>query len=106
MDAVVGVPSEDYGSGASAISGSGAIDIINDLYTGIVAGQAFDQNTTGVPDSAKGMIRSARLLTAYDPAAQLTWWSEFPSRTSEPQAMPAWSSSSPPVASALRRAPD
>ena len=54
----------------------------------------------------KVVIRSARLLTAYGPAAQLTWRSEFPSRTSEPQAMPAWSSSSPPMASALHRAPD
>jgi hypothetical protein len=54
VDAVVGVPSEDYGSGTSAISGAGAIVIINDLYTGIVAGKVFDQNTTGVPDSAEG----------------------------------------------------
>ena len=54
VDAVVGVPSEDYGSGTSAISGAGAIIIINDLYTGIVAGKVFDQNTTGVPDSAEG----------------------------------------------------
>jgi Domain of unknown function (DUF1929)/FG-GAP repeat len=53
VDAVVGVPSEDYGSGSSAISGAGAIVIIDDLYTGIVAGQAFDQNTTGVPDNAE-----------------------------------------------------
>ena len=53
VDAVVGVPSEDYGSGSSAISSAGAIVIINDLYTGIVAGQAFDQNTIGVPDSAE-----------------------------------------------------
>jgi hypothetical protein len=53
VDAVVGVPSEDYGSGASAISDAGEIVIIDDLYTGIVAGQAFDQNSTGVPDSAE-----------------------------------------------------
>jgi Domain of unknown function (DUF1929)/FG-GAP repeat len=53
VDAVVGIPGEDYGSGSSAISSAGAIAIINDLYTGIVAGQAFDQNTTGVPDSAE-----------------------------------------------------
>lgn len=53
MDAVVGIPSEDHGSGSSAISSAGAIVIINDLYTGIVAGQAFDQNTTGVPDGAE-----------------------------------------------------
>jgi Domain of unknown function (DUF1929)/FG-GAP repeat len=53
VDAVVGVPSDDYGSGSSAIS-AGAIVIINDLYTGVVAGQAFNQNTTGVPDSVEG----------------------------------------------------
>ena len=33
----------------SAITNAGAIVIINDLYTGVVAGQAFDQNTSGVP---------------------------------------------------------
>jgi hypothetical protein len=53
VDTVVGIPSEDYGSGSSAISSAGAIVVINDLYTGIVAGQAFDQNTIGVPDSAE-----------------------------------------------------
>jgi Domain of unknown function (DUF1929)/FG-GAP repeat len=49
VDGVVGVPYEDLGSGTSAITNAGAIVIINDLYTGVVAGQAFDQNTSGVP---------------------------------------------------------
>jgi hypothetical protein len=53
VDAVVGVPSEDLGSAASAISNAGGIIIINDLYTGAVAGQEFNQNTTGVPNSAE-----------------------------------------------------
>jgi hypothetical protein len=49
VDAVVGVPYEDLGSGTSAVTNAGAIVILNDLYTGVVAGQAFDQNTSGVP---------------------------------------------------------
>jgi Galactose oxidase-like, Early set domain/FG-GAP repeat len=49
VDAAVGTPGEDLGSGTSAISNGGAITIINDLYTGGVAGQAYDQNSTSVP---------------------------------------------------------
>ena len=49
VDAAVGTPGEDLGSGSTAISNGGAFTIINDLYTGAVAGQAYDQNSTGVP---------------------------------------------------------
>ena len=49
VDAVVGTPGEDLGSGSTAISNGGAFTIINDLYTGGVAGTAYDQNSTGVP---------------------------------------------------------
>jgi hypothetical protein len=49
------------GSGSTAISNGGAFTIINDLYTGAVAGQAYDQNSTGVPgtpenDDAFGQV--------------------------------------------------
>ena len=53
VDAVVGIPYEDLGSGTSAITNAGAIVILNDLYTGAVAGQAFDQNTTAVSGTAE-----------------------------------------------------
>ena len=49
VDAAVGTPGEDLGSGSTAITNGGAFTIINDLYTGVVAGQAYDQNSTGVP---------------------------------------------------------
>jgi hypothetical protein len=49
VDAAVGIPSEDVGS----ISNAGAISTIDDLYTGAVAGQIFDQETTGVPGAAE-----------------------------------------------------
>jgi hypothetical protein len=49
VDAAVGTPGEDLGSGTSQISNAGAFTVINDLYTGIVAGQAYDQNSSGVP---------------------------------------------------------
>jgi hypothetical protein len=49
VDAAVGIPSEDVGS----ISNAGAIGIIDDLYTGAVAGQIFDQEATGVPGAAE-----------------------------------------------------
>jgi hypothetical protein len=49
VDAAVGTPGEDLGSGTSAISNGGAFTVINDLYTGVVAGQAYDQNSSGVP---------------------------------------------------------
>jgi len=49
VDAAVGTPGEDLGSGTSAITNGGAFTVINDLYTGAVAGQAYDQNSTGVP---------------------------------------------------------
>jgi hypothetical protein len=49
VDAAVGTPGEDLGSGTSAITNAGAFTIINDLYTGVVAGQAYDQNSSGVP---------------------------------------------------------
>ena len=61
VDAAVGTPGEDLGSGSTAISNGGAFTIINDLYTGAVAGQAYDQNSTGVPgtpenDDAFGQV--------------------------------------------------
>ncbi len=49
VDAAVGTPGEDLGSGSTAITNGGAFTVINDLYTGAVAGQAYDQNSTGVP---------------------------------------------------------
>ena len=49
VDAAVGTPGEDLGSGTSQITNAGAFTIINDLYTGVVAGQAYDQSSTGVP---------------------------------------------------------
>jgi hypothetical protein len=49
VDAAIGIPSEDVGS----ISNAGAISIIDDLYTGAVAGRVFDQDTTGVPGAAE-----------------------------------------------------
>jgi hypothetical protein len=49
VDAAVGTPGEDLGSGTSAISNAGAFTVINDLYTGAAAGQAYDQNSSGVP---------------------------------------------------------
>jgi Domain of unknown function (DUF1929)/FG-GAP repeat len=49
VDAAVGTPGEDLGSGTSAITNGGAFTVINDLYTGVVAGQAYDQNSSGVP---------------------------------------------------------
>ena len=49
VDAAVGTPGEDLGSGTSAITNAGAFTIINDLYTGVVAGQAYDQNSSGIP---------------------------------------------------------
>jgi hypothetical protein len=53
VDAAVGTPGEDLGSGASQITNAGAFTIINDLYTGVVAGQAYDQNSSGVPGTAE-----------------------------------------------------
>ena len=49
VDAAVGTPGEDLGSGSTAITNGGAFTVINDLYTGVVAGQAYDQNSSGVP---------------------------------------------------------
>jgi hypothetical protein len=53
VDAAVGTPGEDLGSGTSQITNAGAFTIINDLYTGVVAGQAYDQNSTNVPGAAE-----------------------------------------------------
>jgi Domain of unknown function (DUF1929)/FG-GAP repeat len=49
VDAAVGTPGEDLGSGTSAITNAGAFTVINDLYTGAAAAQAYDQNSSGVP---------------------------------------------------------
>jgi hypothetical protein len=49
VDAAVGTPGEDLGSGTSAITNGGAFTVINDLYTGAAAGQAYDQNSSNVP---------------------------------------------------------
>ena len=49
VDAAVGTPGEDLGSGSTAITNGGAFTVVNDLYTGVVAGQAYDQNSSGVP---------------------------------------------------------
>jgi hypothetical protein len=53
VDAAVGAPGEDLGSGTSQIANIGNITVINDLYTGPVAGQSYDQNSTGVPGTAE-----------------------------------------------------
>jgi hypothetical protein len=53
VDAAVGTPGEDLGSGTSQITNAGAFTIINDLYTGVVAGQAYDQNSSNVPGTAE-----------------------------------------------------
>jgi hypothetical protein len=49
VDAAVGTPGEDLGSGTSAITNAGAFTVINDLYTGATAAQAYDQNSSNVP---------------------------------------------------------
>jgi len=49
VDAAVGTPGEDLGSGTGAITNGGAFTVLNDLYTGVVAGQAYDQDSSGVP---------------------------------------------------------
>jgi hypothetical protein len=41
VDGLVGVPHKDLDSGTSTITNAGAIVVINDLHTGVVAGQAF-----------------------------------------------------------------
>ncbi len=64
VDAVVGVPYEDLGSGTSAVTNAGAIVILNDLYTGVVAGQAFDQNTSGVPGTPENNDSLGQALDA------------------------------------------
>ena len=53
VDAAVGTPGEDLGSGTSQVTNAGAFTVINDLYTGVVAGQAYDQNSSGVPGTAE-----------------------------------------------------
>ena len=53
VDAAVGTPGEDLGSGTSAISNAGAIGTINDLASGGTSGVAFDQNSSGVPGAAE-----------------------------------------------------
>ncbi len=53
VDAAVGTPGEDLGSGTSAISNAGAISTINDLASGGTSGVAFDQNSSGVPGAAE-----------------------------------------------------
>jgi FG-GAP repeat len=49
VDAVLGSPGEDLGSGTTAITDGGSIHIVQDLFAGIVAGVALDQNTASVP---------------------------------------------------------
>jgi Galactose oxidase-like, Early set domain/FG-GAP repeat len=53
VDAAVGTPFEDLSSGASAITNAGAFTIANDLYTGVVTGQTYDQNSSSVPGTAE-----------------------------------------------------
>ncbi len=62
LDAAVGVPFEDLGSGSSAISNAGSISIIDDLRPGIVAGQAYDQNSTGVPGTPESNDSFGQIL--------------------------------------------
>jgi hypothetical protein len=49
VDAAVGTPFEDLGSGSSAVTDAGAFTSINDLSSGGTTGVAFDQNSSGVP---------------------------------------------------------
>jgi FG-GAP repeat len=49
VDAAVGTPFEDLGSGSSATTDAGAFTSINDLSSGGTTGVAFDQNSSGVP---------------------------------------------------------
>ena len=62
VDAAVGTPGEDLGSGTSAITDAGAFTIINDLASGGAAGVAFDQNSTNVPGSAEKGDRFGQAL--------------------------------------------
>ena len=49
VDAVVGTPGEDLGSGSTATTDAGTIHVVQDLSAGVVAGLALDQNTAAVP---------------------------------------------------------
>jgi hypothetical protein len=62
VDAAVGTPGEDLGSGTSQITDAGAFTVINDLYTGVVAGQAYDQNSTGVPGTPENNDRFGQVM--------------------------------------------
>jgi hypothetical protein len=62
VDAAVGTPGEDLGSGTSAITNAGAFTIINDLYTGAGAGQAYDQSSSGVPGTPENNDAFAQVM--------------------------------------------
>ena len=62
VDAAVGTPGEDLGSGTSQITNSGAFTIINDLYTGVVAGQSYDQNSPNVSGTAENNDAFGKVL--------------------------------------------
>jgi hypothetical protein len=62
VDAAVGTPGEDLGSGTSQITDAGAFTIVNDLYTGVVAGQAYDQGSTGVPGTPENNDRFGQAM--------------------------------------------
>jgi hypothetical protein len=62
VDAAVGTPGEDLGSGTSQITDAGAFTVVNDLYTGVVAGQAYDQSSTGVPGTPENNDRFGQVM--------------------------------------------
>jgi Galactose oxidase-like, Early set domain/FG-GAP repeat len=62
VDAAVGTPGEDLGSGTSQITDAGAFTVVNDLYTGVVAGQAYDQSSTGIPGTPENNDRFGQVL--------------------------------------------
>jgi Galactose oxidase-like, Early set domain/FG-GAP repeat len=49
-------------SGTSQITDAGAFTVVNDLYTGVVAGQAYDQSSTGIPGTPENNDRFGQVL--------------------------------------------
>lgn len=62
VDAGVGTPGEDLGSGTSQITNAGAVTVINDLRTSAAAGTAYDQNSSGIPGTAENSDAFGQVL--------------------------------------------
>jgi Galactose oxidase-like, Early set domain/FG-GAP repeat len=103
IDAAVGTPGEDLGSGTSQITNAGAFTVINDLYTTSWRGRRTTRTALEFRVPQKTVTALVRSWTAYELAARLTWRLAFPPRTSEAPWVPAASSSSLPLAAPLRR---